>query len=198
MIPSPYGRQRPRTTRAHRASASATSRDLPTPASPTTVSSSQRDSRLRALPRLRDQRQLALAADEPRRVAPLRRVQHRDEPERGHRSAFPFSSSASTGSTVHRLATSACVASPISTSPGGAACSSRAATFTASPVARRSAGPVTTSPVLTPIRPHPEARQRVPHLDGRAHRPERIVLMADRDPNTAITASPMNFSTVPP
>ena len=36
--------------------------------------------------------------------------------------------------------------------PGAAACSSRAATLTASPVASRSSVPVTTSPVLTPMR----------------------------------------------
>ncbi len=37
-------------------------------------------------------------------------------------------------------------------SPGCAACSSRAATLTASPVASRSSVPVTTSPVFTPVR----------------------------------------------
>ena len=49
------------------------------------------------------------------------------------------------------------VFAPSSTSPGAAACSSRAATLTASPVASRwsvaeSAPPTTTSPVLTPVR----------------------------------------------
>ena len=43
-----------------------------------------------------------------------------------------------------------------------------------------------------------ELGQRVPHLDGRTHRPQRVVLVQHRMPNTAITASPMNFSTLPP
>ena len=91
-------------------------------------------------------------------------------------------------------------AAPISTSPGCAACSSRAATLTASPVASRSSVPVTTSPVMTPIRPsRPSSGQRVPHLDRRAApRAARRPRAATGTPNTAITASPMNFSTVPP
>ena len=84
-------------------------------------------------------------------------------------------------------------------SPGAAACSKRAATLTASPVASRSAVPVTTSPVLTPIRPRDaELGQRVAHLHGRPAGPQRVVLVRSGTPNTAITASPMNFSTVPP
>jgi hypothetical protein len=43
-----------------------------------------------------------------------------------------------------------------------------------------------------------ELRQRVTHLDRGPARAERVVLVRDRPPNTAITASPMNFSTVPP
>ena len=58
------------------------------------------------------------------------------------------SSSTSTASRVRRS-----VDAPIRISPGDAACSSRAATLIASPVARRSLVPVTTSPVVTPIRP---------------------------------------------
>ena len=58
---------------------------------------------------------------------------------------------------------------------------SRAATLTASPVTSRSAVPVTTSPVFTPIRPlDPELRQRVPHLHRRPARPQRVVLVHDR------------------
>ena len=83
----------------------------------------------------------------------------------GTDSDFPFSVSGSTGSATAASWTRAWVASPINTSPGVAACSSRAATSTASPVASRSEAPVTTSPVLTPIRPpmptpaaHPASR----------------------------------------
>ena len=55
---------------------------------------------------------------------------------------------------------------------------------------------------LTRVHPDPAAdpqfRQRVPHLDSRAAGAERVVLVRAGTPNTAITASPMNFSTVPP
>ena len=200
MIPSPYGRQRPRTTRASiAASASATSRDLPTPASPTTVTSSQRDC---ACARSHASRS-APARARGRRTASawLRSGASSTETSRnaGTGSDFPFNVSGSTGSATTASWTSACVASPINTSPGAAACSNRAATFTASPVTRRSAVPVTTSPVFTPIRPRiPERRQRVAHLHRRPASPQRIVLVRRGTPNTAITASPMNFSTVPP
>ena len=43
-----------------------------------------------------------------------------------------------------------------------------------------------------------QGRERVAHLDGRPDRPERVVLVDGGIPNTAITASPMYFSTVPP
>ena len=36
------------------------------------------------------------------------------------------------------------------------------------------------------------------HVGGRAHRSKRVVFVHEGIPNTAITASPMNFSTVPP
>ena len=53
--------------------------------------------------------------------------------------------------------------------------------MTASPVASRSSVPVTTSPVLTPIRPSkPELRQRVTHLDRRPHRAQCVVLVHHR------------------
>ncbi len=68
---------------------------------------------------------------------------------------MPFSSSGSTGSAETASRTSACVSAPISVSIAGAACSSRAATFTASPVASRwlpAPSSVTTSPVFTPVR----------------------------------------------
>ena len=109
---------------------------------------------LRALPRLGDLRELALATDEPRSMAALRRVEHRDEPERRHRLRLPFQRRAARPARPRpRRGRARSVASPISTSPGSAACSNRAATLTASPVASRSDVPVTTSPVFTPIRP---------------------------------------------
>ena len=77
-----------------------------------------------------------------------------------------------------RAPVSACRSAP---RPAAAACSSRAATLTASPVASRSSVPVTTSPVLTPTRPlMPELRERVAHLDRRPTGTEGVVLVRDR------------------
>ena len=95
-----------------------------------------------------------------------------------------------------RRGRAACVPTPIRTSPGAAACSRRAATFTASPVtsAWPAAGsPATTSPVFTPIRRRErdalvafellvEPAQRLAHLGGRADRAQGIVLVHTRDP----------------
>ena len=70
----------------------------------------------------------------------------RDEPVgRRPARALPFSSSGSTASTVTASRTSAEVSAPIRISPGAAACSSRAAMFTASPV----------TSVVRPRRPRP-------------------------------------------
>ena len=137
-------------------------------------------------------------APRPRRAAPARARGRRtrdscrrsgaarapSEPERRHRLALALQRQR-----LDRLrrrprrATSASVASPISTSPGCAACCSRAATFTASPVASRSSVPVTTSPVLTPIRPSiPSSGERLPHLHRRPAGPQRVVLVHHRHP----------------
>ena len=43
-----------------------------------------------------------------------------------------------------------------------------------------------------------ETVERVPHLARRPHRPESVVLVHGGDPEHGPTASPMNFSTVPP
>ena len=100
------------------------------------------------------------------------------------------------------------VRSPTSTSPGSAACWSRAARLTASPVTRKSRPgvvPVTTSPVLTPIRSTNGTARRSATAASRermssAARTARSASSscATGTPKTAITASPMNFSTVPP
>jgi hypothetical protein len=65
---------------------------------------------------------------------------------------LPLAATGRTGSATTASRTSRYVDSPSSVSPGAAACSSRAATLTASPVASASGSPATTSPVLTPIR----------------------------------------------
>ena len=99
------------------------------------------------------------------------------------------------------------VAAPSRISPGAAACSSRAATLTASPVARVCPLPTTTSPVLTPVRSASSDAELVEPSSGEARRgsrrpPARPAARRPRAacgmPKTAITASPMNFSTVPP
>ncbi len=104
------------------------------------------------------------------------------------------------------------MSAPIRTSPGCAAVSRRAAVLTASPVTRPKSvdpGPTRTSPVFTPIRDAsrtPKSRSRSLFSVSRLSRmpsAARTALSAssswrDGIPNTAMTASPMNFSTVPP
>ncbi len=100
------------------------------------------------------------------------------------------------------------VRSPTSTSPGSAACCRRAATLTASPVTRKSrpmSEPVATTPVLTPTRrirswpwrrAMPVSRDRMPSAARTARSGSSSCAVGT--PNTAMIASPMNFSTVPP
>ncbi len=117
----------------------------------------------------------------------------------GTGSGFPFAATGSTGSTSTASRASWSVGSPRRISPGSAACSSRAATLTASPVTRASPAPATTWPVLTPIR----ASKPSAVTASRSSTAARSARSASSSwstgmPNTAITASPMNFSTVPP
>jgi hypothetical protein len=97
-------------------------------------------------------------------------------------------------------------------SPAAAAASSREATLTASPVTIRcpkAISPATTGPVLIPIR-HSMATPRSARISGSISVSRRLMWTAARQarsasssctagtPKTAITASPMNFSTAPP
>jgi len=117
----------------------------------------------------------------------------------GTGSAFPFKSSRRSVPSSTASRTSLTVSAPTSTSPGSAACSSRAATFTASPVAKRSSVPVTTSPVLTPMRPRTPSSGNASRISTAArHARNASSSCTTGTPNTAITASPMNFSTLPP
>src|SRR5581483_4831337 len=130
----------------------------------------------------------------------------------GTGSDFPFSSSGSTASTSTAWRTSRYVGSPTSTSSAGAACSRRAATFTASPVTRRCASgesPATTSPVFTPVLFWSVTPQRRSSSSftvasaafiSAAARTARSASSscACGSPNTAMIASPMYFSTRPP
>jgi hypothetical protein len=86
------------------------------------------------------------------------------------------------------------------TSPAAAACSKRAATLTASPVTSVSPSPpTTTSPVLIPMR----ASSPCPAIACCISDAARTARSASSScavgmPNTAMTASPANFSTEPP
>ena len=127
-------------------------------------------------------------------------------------STLPFKTSGSTGSATTASRTRLIVGAPIRISPGAAACSRRAATLTASPVTSdrcAAASPATTSPVFTPVRDAivtPRSRSSSLFREARASRISAAALTARRAssswtagiPKTAITASPMYFSTVPP
>ena len=88
------------------------------------------------------------------RSPPLRRARRPGGARRPARPC-PSASSGSTRSKTAASRTKRAVDSAMSTSPGAAPCSRRAATFTVSPVmsaCRVEASPATTSPVLTPMR----------------------------------------------
>jgi hypothetical protein len=105
------------------------------------------------------------------------------------------------------------VRSETSTWPGSAACSIRAAALTASPVASASPGrgavTAMTEPVLMPMRSSSATPYRSPISSFsspsrlRMRRAARSARAGSSSctcgtPNAAMTASPMNFSTVPP
>jgi hypothetical protein len=118
-------------------------------------------------------------------------------------SRLPFASIDATCSPRAACPTSAQVASPTSTSPGSAACSRRAATLTASPTTRdspRVGSRASTSPVLTPIRAWISPISRTASRISRAARNARSASSSCTVgmPNTAMRASPITFSTVPP
>ena len=92
------------------------------------------------------------------------------------------------------------VSAPMSTSPDGAACSRRAATLTASPVTSVSPSPpTTTSPVLTPMRASSPCSAIAARISAAARTARSASSSCETGiPKTAMTASPTNFSTVPP
>jgi len=51
---------------------------------------------------------------------------------------------------------------------------------------------------VIPLELGAQAVQALVHLDRGAYGAQRVVLVRARDPKTAMTASPMNFSTLPP
>ncbi len=126
---------------------------------------------------------------------------------------LPFRWSGPTGSVCAVGPAASFVVGPMRISPGWACCSSRAATFTVSPDTRAwlspMSRPVTAGPVFTPIRTRsrtrsadsssalsPATASRMPSAAANARRASSSCIVGT--PKTAMTASPMNFSTVPP
>ena len=127
-------------------------------------------------------------------------------------SDFPFSSSGGICSAVTASRTRRMVASPTRISPAAAEASSRCATTTASPVANGSpcaGSPAYTSPVWTPVRtpiliPYTASSSSFRRPSSpRSSTAARTARNASSScttgiPKTASTASPTNFSIVPP
>ena len=157
------------------------SRDLPRPASPRSVTSSQRRSVLCPLPGFADDRELALASDEQRLVPPLRRVEHAQEPVRRNRFGLALQFER-----LDRLDLG-CVADERERRPSEQHLARPGRLLQS----RGDVHCVACQPVLGPgddLAGHdadpplqPELRQRVPHLDCRTQRAERVVLVHDRN-----------------
>ena len=164
------------------ARASATSRDLPIPASPTTVTSSQQPARsARAAMRPAE---AGARARRPTNGASCRRSGAswtRTSRYAGTGSDFPLSSSGATASTSTASCTSASVGSPSNTSPG-----LRSLLQPGGHVDRVTGREPLVRPRHHLARHHsdpplqPESRERFPHLDRCPHRPQCVVLVHDR------------------
>src|SRR5947207_2856785 len=158
---------------------------------------------------------LRLTPDHGRVLAPpeaLDRLRDREKAIRRTVLGLPFNTNRTTGPDVTRIRTKPRGKPPDQHPRGGAACSRRAATLTASPVTSRwprLASPVITSPVFTPTWLWiviPERASSSALSCAMAACISMAALDARRassswrigSPKTAITASPMNFSTEPP
>ena len=130
-----------------------------------------------------DRRKLPLAPDEARLGAALDRVVHRTQQEGGHRLRLALERERLDRLDVDATRNKRERLLPDSASPGCAACCRRAATLTASPVARRSSVPVTTSPVATPMRPSTASSGKASRISTAARQARRASSScADRDP----------------
>ena len=218
VIPGPYGRQRPDATRApgaNRDASSWASLDLPIPAGP--ISETR--------PHLRSPNSRSIAAlisssspTRPTRGASSRRAYPAAVASTSSRASrvtgwlFPLALNRSRGPTLTASLTSGYVAVPIRIAPFSAACSSRLARFTASPVTNDSpvpGSPATTSPVLMPMR-QASSTPQVPRSSAFRSPRRRCISVPVRTarrassscttgtPKTAMTSSPRNRSTVPP
>ncbi len=121
------------------------------------------------------------------------------------RPALPLASIDLRAPNSNAPAAAAAVRSLASTSPGSAAFWNRSATFTASPMTNEPpsrGAPTTTSPVLTPTlissSPRKSSRSRACIASAACSERSTWSSKATGAPNTAITASPANFSTMPP
>ena len=122
---------------------------------------------------------------------------------------FPFAVTAGAGSIHVAFSTRRRVDAPMRISPGSADSSRRFAVLTASPVTSVLPSPVTTSPLLIPIRIRSSGR-RSSASSALSSVSAACISTAARTarsassscscgtPNTAMIASPMNFSIVPP
>ncbi len=165
---------------------------MPTPGSPTSVTSCGRPSAAARSSCSSSHDELARAADERRsrglgrRAGVAARPSGRAPGRRRH-PASPWPRRSPARRTRRRLRRAAAVLSPTSTCPGRAACSSRAVTLTGSPVANElpSRGlPMTTSPVFTPIRSasrSPKSSvQTLLHPQRNLQRPLGVILLRRR------------------
>ncbi len=218
--PPPYGWQPVTATAAPRsrsaAENSAASRDLPTPGSPSSVNRWQ----LRcATDRSQASSSCCSSSRRPiSRALPGRLTASGSGSTPASRQTasgcdLPLTVMGSTGCAVTYGAATRWVTAPSRMPPSGACCSSRAATFTVSPETIAWPSPnsreYSTSPVFTPIRSRSRARRAGSSaafspsmarcMSQAARTPRSTSSSCTRGtPKTAITASPMNFSTVPP
>ncbi len=218
VMPWPYAMHRPTTIRASVSSEAISSRarrDFPMPGVPTIVASAQERSRTAAS---NAPRSSSSSWRRPTKGVEIGRANAgtsgRSPSSRraASGSALPFAARGAVASATTASRTASYVASPSSTSPGAAACSRRAATLTASPVASfwsPAPPPTITSPVLIPVRVRMttpcsdsssalSAASRSPSSDAARTARSASSSRTAGMPKTAITASPMNFSTTPP
>ena len=217
--PSPYDGERPSCQNMASAMPSLyllnshASRLLPMPASPEIATSRARRSRATAWYASRRSRNSVSrptngGSSASARPAPRTRATTRSARNAGTGAALPFSDVSPAGSNAIASSVAARVDSPTSTVPGRATDCSRAAVFTRSPATSpwstapsvTAASPVSTPARATSSRPSARPTSATDATRSRAARTARSASSscATGAPQTAMTASPMNFSTVPP
>ena len=189
-------------------------RDLPIPAMPTTESRcalpSSADAWKSSFAIRNSRSRLTKGGSRPAaRSAPPRPAVTRTARHRRSGSDLPLTSCAPASSNPIAASAARCVASPTSTPPGGASDCTREAVLTRSPATIPCPwAPIVTaaSPVITPARAATGVSSASPFIAATAATSSSAARTASSAscswatgaPHTAITASPMNFSTVPP